>query len=147
MMRNAAVGIDIGDTKVAIALVDEKGNTLVETTIPTNVAKDSNVTMEQIIQETALLLRKTDMNVIGIGIGALGPLDGEKGVILSPPNLKTWHNYSVKEKIEREFGLKTVLANDADAAAVGEYHFGVTEKHQHIVYVTVSTGNWRWHSY
>ncbi|RBW68867.1 ROK family protein [Bacillus taeanensis] len=140
MKHNVAVGIDIGGTKVAIALVNEDGTILAEETILTNVEQGPSFTVEQIINQVSHLRDKHEVNVIGIGVGAPGPLDGEKGVILSPPNLKTWHNYPLKGKIEKAFGLNTILANDADAAAVGEYRFGVTEKHQHIVYVTVSTG-------
>jgi glucokinase len=78
-------------------------------------------------------------DVQAIGIGSPGPLDANKGVIITTPNLP-FKNYNVVQPIREKFNIPVYLDNDANVAAIGEYMFGSGKGKENIVYFTVSTG-------
>lgn len=134
-----AIGIDIGGTKIALGVIDEKGNILSSVQFPTEVEKGPDRAISQIISCVSEM-RESHQGIMGIGIGCPGPINTEKGIVDSPPNLKTWHGYPLVHKIESAFQTPIRLLNDADAAALGEYFFTFRKTHKHVLYVTVSTG-------
>jgi glucokinase len=81
-----------------------------------------------------------DGTLLGVGIGAPGPLDPESGVVLLAPNMPGWHNIPLRDTIARQSGLPVTLNNDANVAALGEWLFGRGRGCRHMVYITVSTG-------
>jgi glucokinase len=76
----------------------------------------------------------------GIGIGSPGPLDPFAGVVISPPNLRHWHNVPLRALISQMTGLNAEINNDGNAGALGEFHFGAGCGYQNIVYVSIGTG-------
>ena len=75
-----------------------------------------------------------------IGISCGGPLDSQKGVIMSPPNLPGWDNVEIVKQIEAHYGVKPVLQNDANACAVAEWKFGAGKGAKNMVFLTFGTG-------
>ena len=75
-----------------------------------------------------------------VAIGAPGPLDRVEGVIYSPPNMPGWATVPLADRLRRILGVPVALANDANAAALGEYRFGAGRGAENIIYLTVSTG-------
>ncbi len=69
-----------------------------------------------------------------------GPLDPETGVIFSAPNIPGWDNFPIGPELEKRFGVRTLIGNDANLAALGEWRFGAGQGHHHLLYLTVSTG-------
>jgi glucokinase len=76
----------------------------------------------------------------GIGIGSAGPLDSATGVLGNMNNLPGWAGGNPVEFLSREFGVPAALENDADAAALGELHWGSGKSRSRFIYVTVGTG-------
>src|SRR5690625_4571738 len=92
---NYAIGIDIGGTNVAIGIVNPKGYLMKSRTIETDLSippKKMLSRINHVIQEMIQQANITYGSIIGIGIGAPGPLDNEKGLITHPPNLKGWRD-------------------------------------------------------
>ncbi|MFM8369215.1 MAG: ROK family protein, partial [Chloroflexota bacterium] len=81
-----------------------------------------------------------DGDVAAIGLGSPGPLDPHTGYLLAPPNNPEWHNFPLTPSVEKHFGVKTFLDNDANLAGLGEYRYGAGKGHHHVLYITVSTG-------
>jgi glucokinase len=79
-----------------------------------------------------------DIPAVGIGCG--GPLDAERGVLLSPPHLPGWHEVPVTALAGEAYERPAVLENDATAAACGEHRYGAGAGTRHMVYLTLSTG-------
>jgi glucokinase len=138
-----AVGIDIGGTKTAIALVNEKGETIEKDVIPT----DTKVTPEDMIglmkDKVDDILTRSKMTVEdieGIGIGVPGPIDLNKGELAYAPNLPNWKNTPIVPLFLERFPTRVVLANDANAAALGEKWLGAGKDSNHFIYITISTG-------
>lgn len=141
-MKKYVIGVDLGGTKITTAISDLTGKIIEKTTLATGSHLGEEVVMERIFESISMVLEASQLNadeVRAIGIGSPGPLDSEKGTIITTPNLP-FKNYNVVKPIERKFGIKTYLDNDANAAAIGEYTFGAGKGTKHMLYVTVSTG-------
>ncbi|HEX4934267.1 MAG TPA: ROK family protein, partial [Gemmatimonadaceae bacterium] len=76
---------------------------------------------------------------LGVGVGAPGPLDRERGVILTTPNLG-WVNFPLRDVIAERVGLPVKLDNDANCATLGEWWMGAAKGGRNVVGVTIGTG-------
>jgi glucokinase len=79
-------------------------------------------------------------DVDAIGVSVPSPLDPERGVVLNPPNLPGWRDVPVRAVLEQAFGVPVFIENDANAAALAEWHFGAARGFEHVAYLTMSTG-------
>lgn len=141
-MKKYVIGVDLGGTKITTAISDLTGEIIEKTTLATGSALGEEVVLSRIFDSISMVLEASKINeqdVRAIGIGAPGPLDSEKGIIITTPNLP-FKNYNLVKPIEERFGIKTYLDNDANAAAIGEYTFGAGKGTKHMIYITVSTG-------
>lgn len=142
-MGNYAIGIDIGGTKVAIGLVDSQGRIHAEKTIKmdqTSPPVEMVGEMIDSIRELLLSYGIDETELKGIGIGAPGPLNPNKGVIICPPNLPRWNDFHLVDEIKKYIDLPIQLENDASAAAVAEKWIGAAQNDDFFVYLTISTG-------
>jgi glucokinase len=78
--------------------------------------------------------------VKGIGLAAPGPTNSRLGVIYRAPNIPGWENLPLAKIVRDRFGVPTLLGNDANLAALGEWTFGSARGYSHVLYITVSTG-------
>lgn len=140
-VKKVALAFDLGGTELRAALVDEEGNLLSFSAVPTQAAEGPDAVIRQIEVLAATVLAKTpDLLPIGIGIGAPGPLDPEAGVVIAAPTLTGWNEVPLADILSSRFQLPVRLENDANAAAVGEWRYGAGRGARSIVFVTVSTG-------
>lgn len=127
------LGIDIGGTKCAVVRGNEKGDILEKIKFPT---ADVEKTLENIF--TAAKKIKGESAAVGISCG--GPLDSEKGIILSPPNLPGWDRIEIEKKVNDVLGLEAYLCNDANACALAEWRFGAGRGSRNMIFLTFGTG-------
>lgn len=129
------IGVDIGGTKIAAGVVDEHGTILETSTVPTPPTADG------VIDAIADAVRdaSAEYEVDAVGIGAPGYVDDKRATVLFTPNL-TWRHEALKDKVEQRIDLPVVIENDANAAAWGEYKFGVGTGHEDVVCITIGTG-------
>jgi glucokinase len=140
-VSNQWLGLDIGGTKLAAAVVDDSGIVLSEVRAATDTAQGADHVLESLIQLGRAALADAAVDAVrGVGIGCGGPLDPIEGVIYGPPNLPGWVEVPVRRVVEEAFALPTVLANDGDVAALGEHRFGQHPSEHGLVYMTISTG-------
>ncbi len=137
-MNKAVAGIDIGGTKTAVALEALSGGRVAARLLPT--LSDAFETVAQIFQAIEEMLRENQSELAAIGIGCPSPLDLEKGLVMSPSNLREWTDFPIRKLFRERFRVPIALDNDANAAALGEYIYGAGRGFENIVYVTVSTG-------
>ncbi|MEI7643130.1 MAG: ROK family protein [Chloroflexales bacterium] len=78
--------------------------------------------------------------MLGVGVGAPGPLNPETGIVYAPPYMPGWYNIPLRAALAEPTGLPVMIANDANVAALAEWRFGAGIGTRHMVYVTVSTG-------
>jgi glucokinase len=87
---------------------------------------------------TAAGVRREQLTAIGIS--APGPVDIGSGEVVEPPNLPGWGRVPLRAWVEAGLGGRVALENDANAAALAEWHLGAGRGHRDIVYLTMSTG-------
>jgi len=131
-----AVGIDIGGTKVAGALVSEEGTILRKLSVPTP-AQDS-ASLEDAIVELSQELSAGE-TVAGVGIAAAGFIDEAQSTVYYAPNID-WRNEPLRAKIEARTDLPVVVDNDANAAGWAEYRYGAGKSFTHMTLLTIGTG-------
>lgn len=141
------LGMDIGGTKCAVILGqysdDGEINIIDKIAFGTEVPKGPDYTLDKLCYCLTELTQKAglEMSAIhGIGISCGGPLDSRKGIILSPPNLLGWDNVKIVDQIERRFGIRTILQNDANACALAEWKFGAAKGFSNVIFLTFGTG-------
>lgn len=128
------IGIDIGGTKCAVVLGNERGEIVKKLRFPT---QGRDETLERIFESADEL--RTD-RVAGIGVSCGGPLDSRRGVILGPPNLPGWDEVPITGMLRERFGVAANLRNDADACAVAEWKFGAGRGCENMIFLTFGTG-------
>ncbi|MFH1846322.1 MAG: ROK family protein [Candidatus Omnitrophota bacterium] len=142
-MKQYIIGVDIGGTKIAAGVIDNKGTLKEKIFVPTLAGKGSKTSLNQVYLAIQTLLDKKDIlkkDIKGIGVCAPGPLDPKKGIVHNPPNLPGWKEIPLVSLIRAKFRLKTRLENDANAAGMAEMLWGSAKGYKNVFYVTVSTG-------
>jgi glucokinase len=140
-MYKIIVGIDLGGTTVRAGVFDAQGKLLVvrETLIEAPRGPEFGLRKIQGLIEQ-VLAELGSKSLIGIGIGATGPIDIVHGTINNPFTLPTWNNVPVIEWMQNSLNVPVTLENDADAAALGEYWQGAGRDAERLYAVTVGTG-------
>ena len=142
-----ALGVDIGGTKVAAALVDGAGTVVGSERGP--VAPESNAAaLESVVAVVERLLAarpEARERLVGIGAGAPGGVDWRNGVLLGATNL-AWRNLPLAQELSQRYGVPALVDNDVNVAAWGERCFGGWGRDgapgsiEHLVFITVGTG-------
>jgi len=130
----SAIGIDVGGTKTAAALVGPDGAVLAREVRPTP-AEDQRATLDTMVELARSVM--TD-GVVGVGIAAAGLVDLE-GTMRYAPNL-AWRDVPLTGFVGSALGLPAVADNDVNAAAWGEFRFGAGRGRRHMLMITVGTG-------
>lgn len=136
------IGIDLGGTNIAAAIVDEKGTILRKGSVPTlrerdytEIVKDMATLALKLVNEHGL---KTS-DIHSVGIGSPGTPDTEKGLIVYANNLR-FKNTPIRAEFNKYFDVPVYIENDANAAAYGEFIAGVGDKFKDFVAITLGTG-------
>lgn len=136
------IGIDLGGMSAKGGLFTEGGELLAEEKVKTNHTDGVDGTLAKLAKLTKGLTDKIGASfsdVLSIGVGSPGVVDGKEGVVLRWSNYD-WNNVSFAEKLSRLTGKKICVANDANVAALGEAKFGATAQYQSSILLTIGTG-------
>jgi glucokinase len=130
------IGVDVGGTKIAAGVVESDG------TIIDEARRDSPATSQPeivaaIVDIVDELSARNDVEAIGIG--AAGFIDASRSTVLFAPNL-AWRDAPLKRDVEAKTSLPTVVENDANAAAWGEFTFGAGRDVANMILLTIGTG-------
>jgi glucokinase len=137
----AYLGIDIGGTNVKIAVVGRTGRVFARGVIDTESADGPRKTFRRIeAASRSLVALGRGVEVVAAGVGCAGLIDPVKGRLHSSPNLPAWENTPLKRIAERVFGVYTIVDNDANGAAYGEFRLGACRGVRHLVFITLGTG-------
>jgi glucokinase len=141
MAHHFAIGIDLGGTTVKTALVDTNGKIISQVKLPTLAEQNPDIVIGQIkksIEE--ILLLANGKNISGIGIAVPGLVENPGGILKNPANFKGWNIITLGDVLEKTFGMKTVVDNDANVAALAEAKFGAGKDHPNFLFVIWGTG-------
>lgn len=138
------LGMDIGGTKCAVVICDKnKGQIMDKIRFDTNKDRGWEAVVDELISSAKELLSKNGISsdeVIACGVSCGGPLDSEKGIIYSPPNLPDWDGVPLADIIRDKLGVPCKVCNDADACALAEWQFGAGKGTDNMIFLTFGTG-------
>ncbi|MAS95960.1 MAG: sugar kinase [Verrucomicrobiales bacterium] len=139
MSESKAIGIDFGGTSVKLAIVS--GAELVSDIhrIPTQDFDNPDDLIARINQEINLMCEENP-GASAVGIGVPGAVDYGAGVTYKLTNVKGWSEVPLRDIMQEQTGLPTVLDNDANCMAFAEWKYGAASGYRHAVCVTLGTG-------
>ncbi len=130
------IGVDVGGTKVAAGVVDERGRIVEKLRRATPAASPERTAAAIAAVVTELLGRHA---VTAVGVGAAGFVDEAGGTVVFAPNL-AWRGEPLRTKLTGMVGLPVMVDNDGNASAWAEVRFGAARGHAHVIFVSVGTG-------
>jgi glucokinase len=139
------LGVDIGGTNLVVGSVAEDGSTvLAAASEPTHAEAGATDVVDRLVElaERAIVATRREApgaEILGVGVGAPGPLDTKRGIVLLTPNLG-WVNMPLREIIHDRLGLPAALDNDANCAVLGEWWVGAARGARHAIGITIGTG-------
>lgn len=137
------VGVDVGGTNVKLGVVDDAGRLLAKADFPTCEENGPQYAVDQAKLKIAALFAKAGLDyrqVAAVGLGTPGTMDIKRGMILEPPNMKGWRNFPIRDALSEALGRPVTYANDANAAAFGEFWTGSAAQYDSVVFFTLGTG-------
>jgi glucokinase len=137
------LGLDVGGTKNAAAVVERDGTVRGFVVAPSEPERGPDDGLERLFALGKRAVSESGVGweeIEGVGIGCGGPLDATQGVLIAPLHLPGWSNVPITARAASVFDRPAVLENDATAAAAGEHRYGAGRGSQNVVYLTVSTG-------
>ncbi len=137
--NSSVLAVDIGGTKIASAIVSH-GRIIARGYNLTHASEGPDAIISRLHGAIEKLLQKTDERPGAIAIACAGAIDTIKGIVTTSPNLPQWYNVPLLQLVSEKFKLKTLLINDASAAALAEHRDGAARGYKNCVYITVSTG-------
>ena len=137
-MAEYYIGIEIGGTKVQVALGDEDATILERERMPVDLARGARGIRENIRDAIARLTRKREASAVGVGFG--GPVDHDTGRIAMSYQVEGWADFEIAGWLEELTGLPVQVDNDANTAALGEACRGAGRSYRLVFYVTLGSG-------
>jgi glucokinase len=132
------VGVDLGGTQIRAVLADEAGTIRHRQSTRTQAHEGRDAVLRRI----CAVIRETlaGHTPAALGVGAPGPTDPYRGVVLMTPNMPGWRNVELSRHLAGEFGVPVFVGNDANLAGLAEHRYGAGVGCSHMIYITVSTG-------
>jgi glucokinase len=143
MSKRKFLGIDLGGTNIKAGVVDQDACVLSSATVATEAAKGPTHGVQQIIHAARQAVSEAGLtlqDITAVGLATPGTMDIPGGMLLDPPNLPGWNNFPIRDLVARDLGCPTILQNDANAAAYGEYWAGSAKDVHSLLFYTLGTG-------
>ena len=137
------LGLDLGGTNVKAGVVDDNGSVISSRSVPTEAIQGPDVGVANIVNagRQAVAAAGIPMDrIVAVGLATPGTMDIPNGMLLEPPNLPGWMNYPIRDRVAAQLKRPTILQNDANAAAYGEYWAGSAKNVRSLLFYTLGTG-------
>jgi len=136
-------GVDVGGQTTKVGIVDDDGRPLFRTSFATSTAAGPDadvVRMADAVRGVADQAEIRANDLAFVGLATPGTMDIPAGKFIDPPNLPGWQNYPIRDRLSEACNLPVTYANDAGAAAFGEYWIGSGKEFPSIILLTLGTG-------
>ncbi|MHB1005937.1 MAG: ROK family protein [Chloroflexota bacterium] len=139
--KDLIVGVDLGGTRFRVCLANREGVILERTSHLTLADGGLDAVIHRLVDGVRHILDGQDLaRVLGMGLGAPGPLDPWAGIVLYAPNMPGWRDVPLRDRLRAALGIPVYINNDANLGGLGELFFGAGRGLTDLVYITVSTG-------
>ena len=143
MTDKLLAAIDLGGTKIYTVIADSELNILSRVQLPSPAREDTDTLLSCLADSVHTALNRAGAvrrNLAGCGICVAGFFDSRNRLLLDSPNLPQIKNLPLEKELEKLLGVPVIAENDANAAALGEAHYGAGAGSRNMAFVTVSTG-------
>lgn len=140
--RGVVLAADVGATHSRFAVSDLNSEPIVETTVDLPVSDGPDAVLGVAESSFDALLDQTGRStadIAGVGIGVPGPVDFTAGRAVHPPIMFGWHDYPIRERFSDQYGVTTLVDNDVNIMALGEY-WSIGRSVEDLLFVKVGTG-------
>jgi glucokinase-like ROK family protein len=138
------VGVDLGQTHLALGLCDLRAALLERTRVPLLLRRETpEAVLDRMATMASALMaqaRVEPRRLLGIAVGVPGPVDHARGVAVSPPVMPGWDHFPVSSYLAERFGCPVFVDNDVNVMALGERDRGAAQDAQDFMFVKIGTG-------
>lgn len=136
-----AIGVDVGATKIASAIVTRDGVVQATRQTATRVEQGADMVIRRIADEINALMQQDGGEISGIGVGVPGLVNPEAGIVIDAANMR-WQNIALREPLVAllDANLSVYVENDVRGAARGEFLFGAARGVNDFVLLTIGSG-------
>src|SRR5260370_11421989 len=140
-MTECAIGLDLGGTNLRAAAIEKSGTLLDKISGATKFEEGREAVLSDIVAAISKL-RETHgaAGLSGIGVGVPGFIRMKEGLITNSNNLPYLDNVPVRDVLNAQLQTRVILANDANAATLGEQWMGAGRGVDDLVLLTLGTG-------
>lgn len=137
-----AMGLDIGGTKVAAAIIDENASILYRSEVPSDPSEKESMFL-QVTKAIDMVFQESNLTVdqlVGIGVGVPGKVDQKAGIAEYQNNLP-WRDFPIAKRIKDYLQIeKVIIDNDVYMSAFAEWNLNGANTNETFIYFTISTG-------
>lgn len=136
-------GCDVGGTNIKLGIIDDQGAPVAYRSLPTQQELGPESAAERIAEALEAAMKEVGLStadILRVGLATPGPMDIPRGMLVCPGNLPAWHDSPIRDLVSRATGKPVTFANDANAAAYGEYWCGAGQAYSSILLLTLGTG-------
>jgi predicted NBD/HSP70 family sugar kinase len=137
------VAVDLARLVTRVAIMDLSPKPIAQRTFVTSRASDPARNVAELCSQMNEVIRSSGVareSLLGVGIGAPGPLRADTGKVLACTNFDKWHGVELRTVVEQSFGLLTMVDNDANACALAQALLGEGCALSDFVYLAVGSG-------
>lgn len=137
----AVAGVDIGGTSTQVALFADDLTVVDRLEVPTPAAAGGGAMVGAALDAVRLLLDRTDVRLLGVGVGAAGVVDAREGrILVASDSFRDWAGFAVTAAFEEALGVPAFLDNDVNAFLRGEATAGAVAGEPDVLGMTLGTG-------
>lgn len=142
--RGYVLGLDISRSATRLVLCDLQLDKIDSASWPMTEKMTPELLTQEVVREVRRMTAKRELDprrMLGVGIGAVGPVDRAKGTMLNPLYFPAegWNEVPIGAMLERELGVPVLLDNGANTALLAEYWAG-SQQYRHLLYVRAGVG-------
>lgn len=137
------LGIDLGGTNIKSGVVDDAGRPLSSISMETRAMRGPEEGLRNLAEAGRQAVEASGLkweDIAAVGLGSPGTMDLKQGLLLDLVNLPGWVNLPIRRQLGDLLGKPTILQNDANAAAYGEFWVGAGRDTESLVLFTLGTG-------
>ena len=143
MMQDLAIGVDFGATNIKLGLVARTGRVLATSVLPAQLYGAPARFVEAVGEAVERLLQARRIQrsrIAGAVVGAPGPVDHARGIVHTMVNVRGWREVPLARLMTRRLGCRTLVENDVNLIALGEWRHGAGRGAAQMVCLTLGTG-------
>jgi glucokinase len=137
------IGVDMGGTKILAGVVSAEGKILGTAKRATKPGSGPEKVIERMVKTAQDAVKAAGLEmkeIAGLGAGAPGPLDPDRGVVIFTPNLPGWENVPLAKLLSEGLEIPAYIENDVNLGTLGEWALGAGRGVKDMVGIFVGTG-------